>query len=339
MSDSTSTAASGRSLVLPFLVGDGLLLAAAFLIFWQAHRPMTPAEVGAFAACVALGAWLGVWPFVLRHRAELKLAENSELAGTLAQIQQVQGVADQIAKATGQWQTVQEHANRAATMAREVSDRMSGERKEFMTFIGKAQDTERNHLRLEVEKLRRAEGDWLQVLVRLMDHVFALYSAGLRSGQQNVIQQLVMFQTACRDTARRVGLVPLAVEPGTAFDPKVHQPADTQSPVPPDAVVEATLATGFTFQGQLLRPALVALRTADPVAAEIAAEAASVMPPTLEEASTNPTTRSSSSDELGEESGPVPGPGPKPGTLAPRYPMVSPPAVKPGAEPISDNLL
>ena len=41
---------------------------------------------------------------------------------------------------------------------------MTAEARAFQQFLDKANDTERNHLRLEVEKLRRAEGDWLQVL-------------------------------------------------------------------------------------------------------------------------------------------------------------------------------
>jgi len=63
------------------------------------------------------------------------------------------------------------------------------------------------HLELETAKLRRAEGDWLQVTVRILDHVFALYVAAARSGQPRLAEQIAAFQNACRDAARRVGLV------------------------------------------------------------------------------------------------------------------------------------
>jgi hypothetical protein len=57
----------------------------------------------------------------------------------------------------------------------------------------------KNHLRLEIEKLRRGEGEWLQVMVRVLDHVQALHLAGQRSGQRNLIEQLTHFQNSCRD--------------------------------------------------------------------------------------------------------------------------------------------
>ena len=64
-------------------------------------------------------------------------------------------------------------------------------------------DVDLRKVRLEVEKLRRAEGEWLQVLVRVLDHVYALHLGALRSGQPNLIEQLSNFQNACRDAARR----------------------------------------------------------------------------------------------------------------------------------------
>src|SRR5512136_9747 len=110
MTDRTPLVNVGAKLFLPFVVGDLLLLAAAFVIWQQGSRPMTPYEVGAFAGCVALGAWLGVWPFRLRYQAELKLTEAAALLGTVKQIEQIEDVADRIDTATSQWQTAQEHA-------------------------------------------------------------------------------------------------------------------------------------------------------------------------------------------------------------------------------------
>jgi hypothetical protein len=38
---------------------------------------------------------------------------------------------------------------------------------------------------------------------------------------------------------------------------------DTAAPPTPGATVEETIATGYTFQGKLIRPALVRLRNGD----------------------------------------------------------------------------
>jgi hypothetical protein len=77
-----------------------------------------------------------------------------------------------------------------------------------------------------------------------------------------------------------VGLAPFAAGPAETFDAQRHQVADGNSEPPADAVVAETLATGYTFQGRLLRPALVRLQKSgvdggssrDPEAAEAAAE-------------------------------------------------------------------
>ena len=76
--------------------------------------------------------------------------------------------------------------------------------------------------------------------------------------QPRLIEQLTQFQSACRDAARRLGLLPFIAAPGENFDAQRHQTTDGKSP-PPEAKVQETVATGFTFQGRLVRPAAVVL--------------------------------------------------------------------------------
>jgi molecular chaperone GrpE (heat shock protein) len=102
---------------------------------------------------------------------------------------------------------------------------------------------------LEVEKLRRAESEWLQIVIRLLDHTYALTQAGVRSGKAGLIEQLGHFQNACRDVARRAGLVPFVVVPNEAYDEKIHQLVDADGNRRPNAKVSETIATGFTYQG------------------------------------------------------------------------------------------
>lgn len=260
MSEPPAGAAVPRVAYWPFIGVDLLLVATAWLIYHQANRPMVHYEVAAIALCTALGAWLAVWPLVLQHRADLARDERTDLVGTLAQLQQLDQLAERIALATGQWQTAQEHAAGAVNAAREIAERMSAEQKAFQVFIEQAAGTQRQHLELEVNKLRRAEGDWLQTAVRILDHVYALYVAAQRSGQPHLAAQIDAFQNACRDAARRVGLVPLVVTPGTPFDPNVHQPYDPATAVPANALVGDTIGAGYSFQGRLLRRVVVLLQ-------------------------------------------------------------------------------
>ncbi|HXF10815.1 MAG TPA: nucleotide exchange factor GrpE, partial [Desulfuromonadaceae bacterium] len=50
------------------------------------------------------------------------------------------------------------------------------------------------------------------------------------------------------------------------FNAERHQAVDDEAP-PADAVIVDTIGTGYTFQGKLLRPALVQLRAKGPAPA------------------------------------------------------------------------
>ena len=244
----------------PFWAGDCALLGTSYFIYYQSKLPMGTWQISFVVLCVAGGAWLGIMPFLLEYRLAQKLADARTLTSVLAQIKNLEQVASQIGSATGQWQGVQEQADKTALLAKNISERMTAEVKAFTDFLQQANDSEKATLRLEADKLRRAENDWLQVLVRIMDHVYALHAAALRSGQPRVMEQVGHFQSACRDAVRRLGIIPYIAEPAESFDEKRHQLADADGKVPPGALVEETVATGYLFQGRLMRPALVRLK-------------------------------------------------------------------------------
>ena len=248
---------------LPFIIGDLLLVATAayvaingaFLGQWQYVAMIT---------AVAFGAWLLAWPFVLEFRAATKLAESSALDGVTAKIQDLNQVSANIANAVLEWQHLQQSATQTVTAAEHIAERMTAEARSFGETMSQMNESEKNHLRLEVDKLRRAEGDWLGVTVRILDHVHALHQAGARSGQRNVIEQLTHFQNACRETARRLGLLPVLPEPGIPFDEKAHQlPEGTK--LANGALVGDILAPGYTFQGKIIRLPVVSVQAAEPV--------------------------------------------------------------------------
>jgi molecular chaperone GrpE (heat shock protein) len=244
----------------PFYLGDALLVGAAYFTYFQSKLPMGPWQIFFVVVCVAGGAWLAIMPFLLEYRVLVKLAEARALTTVMSQMQNLEGLTAQINSATGQWQYTQEQADKTAILARELAQRMSAEVQAFTKFMERANDSERATLRLELEKQRRGENDWLQVVVRMLDHVFALHQGALRSGQPNLIAQLASFQNACRDAARRVGLTPLVASDSEPFDGQRHQLIAEDAKPAKDALVAETVAAGYTFQGKLLRPVLVRLR-------------------------------------------------------------------------------
>ena len=241
----------------PFFLGDVLLLALAGGIVALRSQPFGWWEIVVCLAAVGGGAALAVWPFVLDHRALVKASETGQLTTAVAQIRNLEAVSAQLTGATARWQTVQDSADKTAAHARQIVDLISHEAKSFQEFLKKSNDTERAHLRLEIEKANRSQQEWIQLTVHLLDHIHALHQAGVRSGQATVINQLTQFQNACRDMVRRVGLVAVEPELGEPFNEQAHQLLDPKSTPLNGSRVANVVATGFNFQGQPLRKALV----------------------------------------------------------------------------------
>ena len=249
----------------PFFLGDAIMLGLAYYIYWQAGKlPLDRWELTALGVCAGLGVLLGVLPYLLEYRALLKygalvkLIESSSLCAASEKIAGLESCVAQLTSATDFLQTAQTRADKTAGLAKEITDRMSAEAREFTAFLQKTNDNEKSTLRLEAEKLRRAEGEWLGVLVHILDHIFALARAAERSGQQNLIAQLHQFQNACRESARRVGLSAVLATPGDAFDAERHQSPDAEAAN--GAIIGEVLATGYTFQGKPIRPVVVRIQ-------------------------------------------------------------------------------
>jgi len=251
----------------PFLMGDAFLVGLAVLLFGRSDLPLNGPALAACVTCVSIGAVLGVIPFIMDYSAASRLAESNGLTDTMAQIRNLESVAANVTDATAKWQRIHEHAEAAVQSARDISEKMSAEASSFLGFLEKAADSERRHLALEVDKLKRAESEWLGVLVRILDHVFAIHAAARTAGQNKVADQLDQLQSACRDAARRVGLTPYEVEPGSAFDPVRHRLPGGRSAENGVRIVE-TLASGISFQGQLIRPALVRVEPQEELSAK-----------------------------------------------------------------------
>jgi molecular chaperone GrpE (heat shock protein) len=240
----------------PFVLVDLIFLGLAYFIFTYAHRPLTAAEAAALIVCAAIGAWSFLTPFLRRNEAELKFAQSDRLADTVAQIKNLEAIAAQISGSSTFIKTALDESAQTVTKSQQIGEKMAAEGRAFAEFIQKANDTEKAYLRLEVEKLRRAEADWVQVLVHTLDQVFALHQAALRSSKPGVAEQIGTFQLVCRDIARRVGLSAVGLDGDGKFDEKLHQLAEGEPAPEPGAPIEL-LAPGYTYQGRMIRRALV----------------------------------------------------------------------------------
>ena len=270
-----------------FLTANAALLAVAAAVVLKSAHPISQTQIIIAVACVFVGAVFGCLPFILEYCAVKKLIEVNAVTTVAERLHDLKTFSAQISTATDQWARVQEitkgNSEKTVAAAREIAERMSTEIQEFNEFQVKLNDTEKGALKLEVEKLRRAEGEWLQVVARILDHVFALHTAATRSGQPELAENIGNFQNACRDAARRVGLTPFSAAPAEKFDAQKFRVHGEETPSP-EAVIAETLAPGLTFQGRLIRPALVKLQTS--AATETATEATPEAPAEKTEAAT-----------------------------------------------------
>lgn len=345
----------------PFLVADLLLILVAVITYAHGqHWPFGP-TVGlapwtgwVLTVCVFLGAAFSVMPYLLEHRQWAKMAQIDRVQTAMQQVRNIEQAARQIHSATASWQAVQDDASKAVAAAKETQEQMTAEVRSFQDFLQRANDSERTHLRLEVDKLRRAEGEWLQVLVRVLDHVWALYQAAVKSGKINLVEQLSHFQRACRDAAQRVGLVPFTAHNGDSLDPELHQLANPDDQQRTQVPIAETVATGYRYQGQIVRKAVVLLLPPEPAEKSPALPAAEAFPeseaepqpwpPSGPEPEPRPEPQPWPSPEPEPEPQPWPPPGPEPEPRPEPQPWPSPapepepePQPEPWPEPTADD--
>ena len=69
---------------------------------------------------------------------------------------------------------------------------------------------------------------------------------------------VLLIQRKFQNTLDSEGVKPIEVKPGDAFDPNLHEAVTHESsPDHPEGKIIALVQTGYTFNGQVLRPALV----------------------------------------------------------------------------------
>lgn len=252
----------------PFFCADIILAAtAAFIVYFSEH----PMELSSLSLCflsVFSGACLSVIPYLLEYRAANHAFQNDKLQSATDQLHNLELLNVQVGTSVAQLHVVLEECAKLVSTSGSLSDHITAEAKLIREQTDQSHETERSTLRLEIEKLRRSEHDWLQVLTGIMDHVYALHQAALRSGQPELSRQIGLFQRACRDLARRVGLVPFAPEENQPFDPNLHHLADANTQPPPNALISRIIAAGYTYQGQLIRRALISCGSQIPASSD-----------------------------------------------------------------------
>lgn len=246
----------------PFIVADVVAFIGCYLIYDRGSGPLGNGEMAAFIVCGALGMFFLCYPFIQEYRLDARFAEADQLAQVTDFMTRLEKVKNGVTVATAHLETAQDYAEKTIESSKEIAERMTDEAKAFADFMAKANDTEKAHLELEVEKLKRGESEWVKTLMTTLDETFRLCVAASRSGNPLVVESLAKFQSVCRAAAGRVGLVAFEPEFGEPFDPEKHVVADENAEAAEGARVGGTVAPGYAYMRRPLRPAAVALQGA-----------------------------------------------------------------------------
>ena len=246
----------------PFFVADAVAFIGCFLIYNSGSGPLSAGEMIAFIVCGALGMVFLCYPFVQEYRTDARFAEAEQLAQVTDFMTRLEKVKNGVTVATAHLETAQDYAEKTIESSKEIAERMTDEAKAFAEFMAKANDTEKSHLQLEVDKLKQGEMESIKALMTTLDETFRISQAAARSGNAGVAEQLGKFQAVCRAAASRIGLIPFEADFGDPFNSEKHVLPDPKMEVPEGARIGGTLAPGYTYMRRPLRPAAVLLQGA-----------------------------------------------------------------------------
>jgi molecular chaperone GrpE len=131
----------------------------------------------------------------------------------------------------------------------EVQDRLLRGRADFENFRRRSERDRSDFLQFAGMEVVR------EVLPVLDDFERAQKSESLDAGYRKGID---LIYQRFSDTLKKIGLEPIMTEPGTPFDPNLHQAVvRSETAEAPDNTVLEEFQRGYNFKGKLLRPAMV----------------------------------------------------------------------------------
>ena len=136
-------------------------------------------------------------------------------------------------------------------------------RNEKLRILADTENFKKRLLREKDEQCKFAVSGLVEELLVVLDNLeLALSHCRSNEACQDLLTGVDMTRSAMLDVLRRHGLTPIAVEPGAAFDPNLHEALghEVRDDLEP-GVVARVLQTGYTLKERLLRPAKVMIST------------------------------------------------------------------------------
>lgn len=158
---------------LPFLVGDAILLGVAWFIVYQSDVPLSANSIAAVTACVAVGALLGVVPFLTDYARKQDEALDDRQRGLEALARTSTSAAEQISIAANGLQEITDLLHRNLKHAEQLPHKLQEKIAEFNAQLDNVREDDREELEKELVELRASESERLQAIAEKIHRAVA----------------------------------------------------------------------------------------------------------------------------------------------------------------------
>lgn len=149
---------------LPFLIGDAVLLLVAWFIADRSGTPLSSNAIAGITACVAVGALLGVIPFLTDYARKQDEALDERQRGLEALSRTINTAAEQISIAANGLNELTDLTHKNLKHAEQLPHKLQDKVAEFRAQLDSARDDEREEMEKEIAELRASETERLQVI-------------------------------------------------------------------------------------------------------------------------------------------------------------------------------
>ena len=261
---------------LPFILGDLALLATAFLLGKYGPTPLSTGMVVAIACCVAVGAALGLIPFLTDYVADSDEAAREHSAQVNVQIQRLHAAGESLTRAAAQIKSVEEAVHKSAHAAETLPYRMQEKLAEFNESLAEKEAEDREALEAELNELRAANSDQLKAVAD------KIHKAGADWAALEVATRKQL--TAANDTA--AGLEKKLKETLAQLDAKIaelHRAAGSLQHTAPTALSASAPAPAMVAAEPKPEPVVAAVAAAVAPAASVDAPVGEAAAPEISE--------------------------------------------------------
>ena len=149
---------------LPFLLGDAVLLGAAWFIANRHPGPLTINEIAAVTGCVVFAAIIGAVPFLSDYARKQDEALDERQRGLEALSRTINTAAEQISIAANGLNELTELTHKNLKQAEHLPHKLQEKIAEFNAQLDNARQDDREELEKELVELRTSETERLQTL-------------------------------------------------------------------------------------------------------------------------------------------------------------------------------